>query len=84
MQKTYHKKLKFLYEIEEVKHDSIAKMLVPYVNRLNMSLNPFMLGADLFKSAEEGNKDGRYNLSYCYYHGIGTTKNDEKAFLWYM
>ncbi|RHZ80062.1 hypothetical protein Glove_139g107 [Diversispora epigaea] len=32
------------------------------------------------KSAEEGNSNGQNGLGYCYQHGIGTTKNEKKAF----
>ncbi|RHZ57536.1 hypothetical protein Glove_386g18 [Diversispora epigaea] len=35
------------------------------------------------KSAEE-NTDGQNKFSYCYLLGIGTTKDDDKAFQWYI
>jgi TPR repeat protein len=29
------------------------------------------------KSAENGNRYGQYNLGYCYYQGLGVTKDDK-------
>ncbi|RHZ44900.1 hypothetical protein Glove_707g76 [Diversispora epigaea] len=35
-------------------------------------------------NAQWGNSDGQNNLGYCYEKGIGTTKDEEKAFQWYL
>ncbi|RHZ86526.1 hypothetical protein Glove_50g93 [Diversispora epigaea] len=36
------------------------------------------------KYFSEGNTDGQNKLGYCYLLGIGTTKEDRKAFRWYI
>ncbi|RHZ73766.1 hypothetical protein Glove_229g3 [Diversispora epigaea] len=36
------------------------------------------------KSAEKGNHRGQYNLGNCYLNGIGTIKDEGKAFTWFL
>ena len=39
----------------------------------------------LFKEyAEQGDARAQKNLGYCYEKGIGTSKNEQEAFRWYM
>ncbi|RHZ84535.1 hypothetical protein Glove_79g93 [Diversispora epigaea] len=48
-----------------------------------MGLEPQKMKRKHF-SAEGGDHVGQFNLGYCYRHGIGTTKDEEKAFQWYL
>src|SRR5437868_6109044 len=36
------------------------------------------------KSAEDGDSNGQNNLGFCYLNGIGTARDENKAFEWYL
>ena len=38
----------------------------------------------VFKICYKYNVSGQYNVGYCYKYGIGTNKDEEKAFEWYL
>ncbi|RHZ86474.1 hypothetical protein Glove_50g58 [Diversispora epigaea] len=44
----------------------------------------FLEFAEDRNDAEEGDSNGQNYLEYCYRDGIGTTKDEEKAFQWYL
>ncbi|RHZ79168.1 hypothetical protein Glove_151g72 [Diversispora epigaea] len=54
-------------------HKSVSK----FVSR---KLNNDTLYLPYLKSAERGYSKGQVNLANCYYYGIGTTKDEERAF----
>ncbi|GBC02780.1 hypothetical protein RclHR1_04810011 [Rhizophagus clarus] len=38
----------------------------------------------LLTTSKEGNNDARYYLAICYMEGMGTRKDEKKAFNWYF
>src|SRR4030095_494515 len=57
---------------------------LPYVIQMGLELQKMKKKHLYLKSAEGGNHSGQKILGYFYENGIGTIKDEEKAFQWYL